>query len=136
MHGGVGFGPYQDQFREMFPSDHFFYQEIYNASEGYFACQDTIDRKEGLLVIPDNGIVYEFIPESQWFAINPEAIPLRDVEVGPNYAVVITTNGGLWRYKIGDTVSFTSTDPYRLCITCLLYTSDAADERSSVDLGG
>jgi len=117
MHGGVGFGPYQDQFREMFPSDHFIYQEIYNASEGYFACQDTTDRKEGLLVIPDNGIVYEFIPESQWFAPQPEAIPLSDVEIGPNYAVVITTNGGLWRYKIGDTVSFTSIDPYRICIT-------------------
>jgi hypothetical protein len=117
MHGGVGFGPYQQQFREMFPSDQFIYQEVYNASEGYFACQDTNDRQEGLLIIPDNGIFYEFIPEGQWNDDQPEAIPLREVETGKSYAVVITTNGGLWRYKIGDTVSFTSTAPYRLCIT-------------------
>jgi hypothetical protein len=117
IHGGVGFGPYQQQFNEMFPSDKFIYQEVYNASEGYFACQDTHDRREGLLVIPDNGIFYEFIPEEQWHSPNQEAIPLKEVEIGKSYAVVITTNGGLWRYKIGDTVSFTSTNPYRLCIT-------------------
>lgn len=117
LHGGVGFGPYEAQFREMFPSPDFSFQEIYNASEGYFASQDTNDRKEGLLLFPDNGIFYEFIPEEQWDHPSPEAIPLRDVEADKPYAMVITTNGGLWRYKIGDTVSFTSTDPYRLCIT-------------------
>ncbi|MBL0008738.1 MAG: GH3 auxin-responsive promoter family protein [Saprospiraceae bacterium] len=117
MHGGVGFGPYQEQFKAMFPNDRFAYQEIYNASEGYFASQDTNDRQEGLLLFPDTGIYYEFIPEGQWHHPTPEAIPLKAVEIGKPYAMVITTNGGLWRYKIGDTVMFTSTDPHRLCIT-------------------
>lgn len=117
IHGGVGFDPYQEQFDEMFPSNNFTYHEIYNASEGYFASQDTNDRKEGLLIFPDTGIYYEFIPEGQWHHPNPEAISLKDVEIGRPYALVITTNGGLWRYKIGDTVMFTSTDPYRICIT-------------------
>jgi hypothetical protein len=117
MHGGVGFGPYQEQFEAFFPSDKFIYQEIYNASEGYFASQDTNDRNEGLLLFPDNGIFYEFIPEEQWHKTNPEAIPLHEVELDRSYAMVITTNGGLWRYKIGDTVMFTSKDPYRICIT-------------------
>jgi hypothetical protein len=117
MHGGVGFGPYEEQFKAMFPSDRFAYQEIYNASEGYFASQDTNDRQEGMLLFPDTGIYYEFIPEGQWHHPTPEAIPLKDVEIGKPYAMVITTNGGLWRYKIGDTVMFTSTNPYRLCIT-------------------
>jgi len=117
MHGGVGFGPYETQFNQMFPSENFCYQEIYNASEGYFAAQDTDDRKEGLLIFPDNGIFYEFIPEGQWNNAEPETILLRDVEMDKPYAMVITTNGGLWRYKIGDTVMFTSKDPYRICIT-------------------
>ena len=117
LHGGVGFGPYEDQFRKLFPSPKFLYQEIYNASEGYFAAQDTSDRQEGLLLFPDNGIFYEFIPEGQWHSSDPEAIPLRDVEADKPYAMVITTNGGLWRYKIGDTVKFTSLDPYRISIT-------------------
>ncbi len=117
VHGGVGFGPYEEQFQKVFPGDHFSYHEIYNASEGYFASQDTNDRKEGLLLFPDNGIFYEFIPEENWHHANPEAIRLKDVETDTPYAMVITTNGGLWRYKIGDTVSFTSTQPYRLCIT-------------------
>jgi hypothetical protein len=117
MHGGVGFGPYEEQFKVMFPSDQFRYQEIYNASEGYFASQDTNDRQEGLLILPDTGIFYEFIPEGQWNHPNPEAISLREVEIDKPYAMVITTNSGLWRYKIGDTVMFTSTDPYRMCIT-------------------
>lgn len=117
MHGGVGFGPYQEQFKEMFPKNDFAYHEIYNASEGYFASQDTNDRKEGLLIFPDTGIFYEFIPEGQWHSPNPEAISLQEVEIGTPYAMVITTNGGLWRYKIGDTVVFTSKEPYRICIT-------------------
>ena len=117
IHGGVGFGPYQEQFKSMFPSDHFSFHEVYNASEGYFASQDLNDREEGMVIFPDNGIFYEFIPEGQWLHPAPEAIPLRDIEIGKSYAMVITTNGGLWRYKIGDTVMFTSKDPYRLCIT-------------------
>ena len=117
MHGGVGFGPYEQQFRDVFPLPHFSFQEIYNASEGYFASQDTDDRKEGMLLFPDNGIFYEFIPEEYWNHPAPEAIPLRDIELDRPYAMVITTNGGLWRYKIGDTVSFTSKDPYRILVT-------------------
>ena len=117
VHGGVGFGPYEEQFRRLFPGNHFKYHEIYNASEGFFASQDLNDRKEGLLLFPDNGIYYEFIPEENWHKANPEAIPLKDVEIDKPYAMVITTNGGLWRYAIGDTVSFTSTSPYRLCVT-------------------
>lgn len=117
MHGGVGFGPYEDQFKKMFPKEDFYYQEIYNASEGYFAAQDTHDRQEGLLIFPDNGIFYEFIPEGQWNKENAEALSLKDVEIDKPYAMVITTNGGLWRYKIGDTVSFTSKEPYRICVT-------------------
>lgn len=117
IHGGVGFGPYEDQFKRIFPTEQFSYHEIYNASEGYFASQDTNDRQEGLLLFPDNGIYYEFIPEEYWHHPDPVAIPLKEVEPGKSYAMVITTNGGLWRYKIGDTVSFTSTKPYRLCVT-------------------
>ncbi len=117
MHGGVGFGPYQEEFRRMFPSERFIYQEIYNASEGYFASQDTMDRQEGLLLFPDNGIYYEFLPEDQWNRPDPRAVSLRDIEPGKPYGLVITTNGGLWRYDLGDTVTFTTTQPYRICIT-------------------
>jgi hypothetical protein len=117
MHGGVGFGPYQEQFNRIFPSPDFIYQEIFNASEGYFACQDTNDRTEGLLLLPDNGIFYEFMPEDQWHSPHPEAISLHEIELGKPYGMVITTNGGLWRYNLGDTVMFTSKDPYRICIT-------------------
>ncbi len=94
LHGGVGFNPYEAQFKALFPSDRFIYQEIYNASEGYFAAQDTTDRHEGMLLFPDNGIVYEFLPESQWNVADPEAVALRDVELDKPYAVVITTNSG------------------------------------------
>lgn len=117
LHGGVGFGPYHDQFAAMFPEGDFAFQEIYNASEGYFASQDTNDRGEGLLLFPDNGIFYEFLPESEWNNPSPTAVPLKEVELDRPYAMVITTNGGLWRYKIGDTVTFTSREPYRICIT-------------------
>lgn len=117
LHGGVGFGPYEEQFKTLFPGSEFAFQEIYNASEGYFAAQDTNDRGEGLLIFPDNGIFYEFIPEEEWGSDTPFAIPLQDVETDKPYAMVITTNGGLWRYKIGDTVTFTTKDPYRICIT-------------------
>jgi hypothetical protein len=117
MHGGVGFGPYQEQFDQLFPTPRFGYQEIYNASEGYFASQDTDDRKEGLLLFPDNGIVYEFLPESQWHVEKPRAISLQEVEIGKVYGLVITTNGGLWRYNLGDTVMVTSKNPYRIAIT-------------------
>lgn len=117
FHGGVGFEPYEAQFRSLFPSKEFLFHEIYNASEGYFAAQDLSHRDEGLLLFPDTGIFYEFLPESEWNSTTPKAVPLRDIELDTEYAMVITTNGGLWRYKIGDTIRFTSRTPYRIRIT-------------------
>lgn len=116
IHGGVGFAPYREQFRQFVPSDEFVYQEIYNASEGYFAIQDQFG-EEGMLLMLDNAIYFEFIPKEEWGKMNPEAIPLREVEVGKTYAMVISTNAGLWRYTPGDTVTFTSVDPYRIIVS-------------------
>ena len=116
FHGAVAFGPYRSLFRELIPSDKMHYMETYNASEGFFGIQDQIGSDE-LLLLLDYGIFYEFIPMEEWENENPKVIPLQEVEVGKNYAVVISTNGGLWRYKIGDTVKFTSTLPYRFRIS-------------------
>ena len=116
VHGGVSFIPYKEQFRQFLPSENFIYKEVYNASEGYFAVQDTL-HNTGLLLLPDNGIYYEFLPMDQWDTEYPQAIPLEQVETGKNYALLITTNAGLWRYKIGDTLMFTSIHPYRIKIT-------------------
>jgi len=116
FHGAVAFGPYKKLFRELIPSDRMRYMETYNASEGFFAIQDQPD-SEDLLLMLDYGIFFEFIPMEEWDKENPIVIPLQEVELGKNYALVITTNGGLWRYKIGDTVKFTSIKPYRIRIT-------------------
>ncbi len=116
FHGAVAFGPYRSLFKELIPSDKMHYMETYNASEGFFGIQDQPDSDE-LLLLLDYGIFYEFIPMEEWESENPKVIPLWDVEVGKNYAMVISTNGGLWRYKIGDTVKFTSTLPYRFRIS-------------------
>lgn len=116
FHGGVSFSPYKAQFQKLIPSKHFKYYEIYNASEGFFAIQDRNDSDEMLLML-DYGIFYEFIPMDLFNEEASTAIPLSDVVINVNYAMVITTNGGLWRYLIGDTVKFTSTDPYRIKIT-------------------
>lgn len=116
IHGGVGFSPYREQFRHFLPSDQVSYQEIYNASEGYFAIQDDFQSPDMLLLL-DNGVYYEFLPMEEWFAEEPKAIPLEAVEVDRNYALVITTNAGLWRYVIGDTVAFSSLRPYKVRIT-------------------
>ncbi len=116
IHGGVSFTPYRKQFEAFFPSDQVSYQEIYNASEGYFAAQDNL-REEGMLLLLNNGIYYEFLPMSDWDARNPRPIPLSEVQPGKNYAIVISTNGGLWRYLPGDTVAFTSLRPYRIKVT-------------------
>lgn len=116
FHGAVAFGPYRSLFKELIPSEKMRYMETYNASEGFFGLQDQPDSDE-LLLLLDYGIFYEFIPMEEWNSENPTLIPLGDVEVGKNYAVVITTNGGLWRYKIGDTIRFTSTYPYRFKIS-------------------
>ena len=123
IHGGVSFTPYREQFKQFFPSENEFaaggqvsYQEIYNASEGYFGIQNDLQSDDMLLLL-DNGIYYEFLPMEEWHKERPKAIPLEAVEVGKNYAIVISTNGGLWRYTPGDTVTFTSTYPYKIKIT-------------------
>ncbi len=116
FHGGVSFNPYKEQFARLLPNTKFKYYEIYNASEGFFAIQDRNDADDMLLML-DYGIFYEFIPMDSYGSPDQHAIPLWEVEVGKNYAIIITTNAGLWRYKIGDTVRFTSTDPYRIKIT-------------------
>lgn len=116
VHGGVNFEPHRAQFNRYFSSKKFNYQEIYNASEGYFAIQDDFSDKSMQLVL-DGGVYYEFLPKSEWNAESPRAIQLQDVELGEDYALVITTPAGLWRYSIGDTVQFTSLNPYKILIT-------------------
>lgn len=116
FHGGVSFNPYIEQYNTILPRDNFRYYEIYNASEGFFAIQDQNSNKELLLML-DYGIFYEFIPMDTYGAPSERVIPLNEVELHKNYAIVITTNSGLWRYKIGDTVKFTSVSPYRIKVT-------------------
>lgn len=116
FHGGVSFEPYIDQYKQLLPKDTFKYYEIYNASEGFFAIQDQNDSKDLLLML-DYGIFYEFIPMDTYGTPKQKIIPLAEVEVNKNYAIVITTNAGLWRYKIGDTVRFTSINPYRIRVS-------------------
>ncbi|MGE5425896.1 MAG: GH3 auxin-responsive promoter family protein [Bacillota bacterium] len=115
VHGGTSMAPYREQFRELIPGK-MNYLEVYNASEGFFAFQDDLTKND-LLLFVDGGVYYEFIPLEELEKPKPEAIPLAQVEVGKNYAMLISTNAGLWRYFIGDTVKFTSADPYRLVIT-------------------
>jgi GH3 auxin-responsive promoter len=116
FHGGVSFVPYKEQYQNLLPRKNFKYYEIYNASEGFFAIQDRNDADDLLLML-DYGIFYEFIPMDTYGTSNQITLPLWDVEVNTNYAVIITTNAGLWRYKIGDTVRFTSINPYRIRVT-------------------
>jgi hypothetical protein len=116
FHGGVNFDPYVDQYRKLLPKDDFRYYEIYNASEGFFAIQDRNDQKDLLLML-DYGIFYEFIPMDTYGTVQEKVIPLSEVEIGKNYAIIITTNAGLWRYKVGDTVRFTSVSPYRIRVS-------------------
>ena len=116
FHGGVNFNPYREQYKNLIPKKDFRYYETYNASEGFFAIQDRNGSDELLLML-DYGIFYEFIPMDYYHGENSDAIPLSQVKKDVNYAIIITTNSGLWRYLIGDTVRFTSTEPYRLKIT-------------------
>ena len=116
FHGGVNFNPYREQFKKLIPKKEFQYYETYNASEGFFAIQDKNNSQELLLML-DYGIFYEFIPMDVYDGENSVAIPLSKVKKNINYAILITTNGGLWRYLIGDTVKFTSIKPYRIKIT-------------------
>lgn len=116
FHGGVSLDPYREQLRQLIPSGKMHYMETYNASEGFFGIQDLSDRNELLLML-DYGIFYEFIPVDALQDENPKVLRLSEVEKGVVYAMVITTNAGLWRYLIGDTVIFTSLSPFRLKIT-------------------
>jgi len=117
FHGGIGFEPYRAQYEKLIPSEKMHYMETYNASEGFFGIQDNPSDKSLLLML-DYGIFYEFIPMNELAnSDNPKAIPLEDVKIGENYAVVITTEGGLWRYRIGDTIRFTSLFPHKFIIT-------------------
>ena len=116
FHGGVNFNPYREQYRKLIPKKDFKYYETYNASEGFFALQD-VNGSLDLLLMLDYGIFYEFIPMSEYEGEASSAIPLSQVKKEKNYAVVISTNGGLWRYLIGDTVKFTSLSPYKIRIT-------------------
>ena len=116
FHGGVNFNPYRKQYKKLIPSEKFKYYETYNASEGFFAIQDKNNSDELLLML-DYGIFYEFIPMQNFDKDKWEAIPLQNVKLDQNYALVISTNAGLWRYMIGDTVKFTSLNPYRIKIT-------------------
>ncbi len=116
FHGGVNFEPYREQYQKIIPNTDFKYYEIYNASEGFFAIQD-LNYSNDLLLMLDYGIFYEFIPMDTFGTDNQRVIPLSEVELLKNYAVVITTNSGLWRYLIGDTVRFTSLNPYRIRVS-------------------
>lgn len=116
FHGGVSFNPYREQYQRLLPKKEFKYYEIYNASEGFFAIQD-INNSSDLLLMLDYGIFYEFIPMDTFGTMNQKVIRLADVELNKNYAVVITTNSGLFRYLVGDTVRFTSLKPFRIRVT-------------------
>jgi phenylacetate-coenzyme A ligase PaaK-like adenylate-forming protein len=116
FHGGVAFQPYRKLFKSLIPKSDMRYFEIYNASEGFFGIQDKTDSEELLLML-DYGIFYEFIPAEEPESLYPKSYQLHEVELGKNYAMIITTNSGLWRYNIGDTVKFTSKNPYRIKIS-------------------
>lgn len=116
FHGGVNFEPYKEQYKKLFPKDNFKYYEIYNASEGFFGIQDLNNSTELLLML-DYGIFYEFIPMDTFGKKDQKVIPLSEVELFKNYAIVITTNSGLWRYLIGDTIRFTCLSPHRIMVT-------------------
>ncbi|HEY0609726.1 MAG TPA: GH3 auxin-responsive promoter family protein, partial [Chitinophaga sp.] len=116
MHGGVSFTPYRDQFKKLIRKPDMYYQETYNASEGFFAAQDIIGQ-EGLLLFLNHGIFYEFMPMEEYGKEQPRTLQLQDVELGKNYALIISTNGGLWRYLVGDTIQFVSLAPYRIKVS-------------------
>ncbi len=115
-HGGVNFEPYREQYKKLIPSESMHYMETYNASEGFFAIQDDPSRSDMLLML-DYGVYYEFIPMEEFGKDDPQVLSIENVELNKNYALVISTNAGLWRYIIGDTIMFTGKQPYRLKIT-------------------
>lgn len=116
IHGGVSFKPYREQFKDFIPGSNMRYMETYNASEGFFAAQDDLN-EEGMLLFLNHGIFYEFMPLDEYGKEKPTTLGLREVELGVHYALVISTNGGLWRYIIGDTIQFTCLEPYRIKVS-------------------
>jgi hypothetical protein len=115
MHGGVSFTPYREQFKQLIPSDNMHYLETYNASEGFFGIED-IPGSSDLLLMLDYGIFYEFMPLSELGKEFPKTLQLDEVELNTTYALIISTNGGLWRYILGDTIKFTNLYPFRIRI--------------------
>jgi GH3 auxin-responsive promoter len=115
IHGGVSFVPYRDQFKNLIGKD-INYLEIYNASEGFFAANET-PGDDGMLLFTQHGIFYEFMPVEEYGKKFPDTVGLGKVELYKNYALVISTTGGLWRYIIGDTVQFTSLNPYKIKVS-------------------
>jgi len=115
MHGGVSFTPYKEQFGKLIGKD-IHYLEMYNASEGFFAASDK-PGEEGMLLFLDHGVFMEFMPVGEYGKKQPKTIGLRDVQLNKNYALVISTNGGLWRYLLGDTIQFTSLRPYKIKVS-------------------
>ena len=116
FHGGVSFMPYREQYQSLIPSEKMRYMETYNASEGFFAIQNDLS-DPALLLLLDYGIFYEFIPLEEIGADNPKICRLQDIELDKNYALVMTSNNGLWRYIVGDTVMFKNKNPYKIIIT-------------------
>ncbi len=116
IHGGINFTPYREQYKSIIPTDNMSYMETYNASEGFFAIQDDLS-KEGMLLMLDYGIFYEFMPVSEAGKEFPKTHTIHEVKKNKDYAMIISTNGGLWRYLIGDTVRFVSLHPHRIIIT-------------------
>ncbi len=116
IHGGISFTPYREQYRRLLPDPKMKYLETYNASEGFFGLQDDPE-DTSLLLMLDYGVYYEFMPVSEVGQSKPRTLMLEEVKTGENYALVITTNSGLWRYMIGDTIQFSSTKPYKFRIT-------------------
>jgi len=115
IHGGVSFVPYKEQFNKLVGNG-IKYLEIYNASEGFFAAQDSPEA-DGMLLLLQHGIFYEFMPLEEYGSTDPKTIGLDDVEISKQYALIVSTNGGLWRYLVGDTIQFTTTFPFRIKVT-------------------
>lgn len=116
IHGGVNFDPYRASFAQMIPSDQMTYLDCYNASEGFFAAQSELQARDMLLML-DYGVFFEFIPMNEFGKESPRVLTLDEVETDTQYALVISTNAGLWRYVIGDTISFTSLNPFKIRVT-------------------
>lgn len=112
----VSFSHYREQYKRLLPNPKMKYMETYNASEGFFGIQDNPNDSSMLLML-DYGIYYEFMPTAELGKTNPRSLSLKEVETDVNYALIISTNGGLWRYMIGDTIQFTSLKPYKFRIT-------------------